>query len=127
MNNPTEVPVKERAKEFWRRNQSLLWVLPLTLFALWSTYVVLKGLDSKIGAPELGTLYGYLLNAVRVALIVGTAFWIKRRVLFDLHARTELELFHLMKAGDANAHAIVWRDRIEWFVVLAFCTWWYTR
>lgn len=118
---------KNRLKEFWRRNQILLLQLPLMMLFLFGTYIVLKALDPRIGVEGFGDLFGYLLNGVRVTLIIFTAWWVKKWCWFDLHDRTELAMFEAMREGDWMAFWIVVRDRAEWAVILAFATYWYTR
>lgn len=126
-----------KAREFWRRNQTVLLVLPLVLFLMQLAYVVLTALDSRIGIEGFGDLFGYLLNAVRAVLIVWSAWWIKRHCWFDLHQNTELDLFE--RARDHSgfnsnmlsvpnwAFWLVVKDRAEWVAALAFATWWFTR
>lgn len=124
--NPKTPPVR-RAWEFWRRNNILLFQLPLMLVFLVGSYIVLKSLDSRIGVEGFGDIFGYALNGVRVTLIIFTAWWMKKWCWFDLHDRTELSLFESMKTGDWMAFWIVVRDRVEWIAALAFATYWYTR
>lgn len=126
-----------KAREFWRRNQTVLLVLPLVLVLMQLAYVVLTALDSKIGVEGFGDLFGYLLNGVRAVLIVWAAWWIKRHCWFDLHQTTELSLFE--KARDHGgwndnmmpvrnwAFWLIVKDRAEWVAALAFATWWFTR
>lgn len=125
--NQTEVPLRQKAWEFWRRNQVLLLQLPLMLVFLFGSYIVLKSIDSRIGVEGFGDVFGYALNGVRVTLIIFTAWWIKRWPWFDLHDKTELALFESMKGGDWMAFWIVVRDRLEWLAALALATYWYTR
>ena len=131
MNTPgnpeSKLSFRRRAWEFWRRNQVLILHLPAMVFFLFSTYIVLKSLDSRIGVEGFGDLFGYLLNGVRITLIIFTAWWMKKWCWFDLHDQSELELFNLRKNGDFDAHVIVWTDRAEWAIALAFATYWYTR
>ena len=122
-----ETPFRTRLWEFWRRNQILLLQLPLMIVFLFATYVGLKSVDPRIGVEGFGDIFGYLINGVRVCLIIFTAFWMKKWLWFDLHDRTELAMFEAMKAGDWVAFWIVVRDRVEWTVALAFASWWYTR
>jgi len=126
-NPETDLSFRRRLWEFWRRNQILLLQLPVMLVFLFGSYIVLKSIDSRIGVEGFGDIFGYALNAVRITLIIFTAWWIKKWCWFDLHDRTELDLFNLRKSGDRDAHWIVWTDRIEWAVALAFATYWYTR
>lgn len=126
-NPQTDEPFRRRAWEFWRRNQTLLLHLPALLVALFGTYIVLKGLDPRIGVEGFGDLFGYLLNSVRITLIIFTAWWIKKWCWFDLHDKTELTMFESMKEGNWMAFWIVARDRVEWVVALGFATYWYTR
>lgn len=126
-NPQSDVPFRRRAWEFWRRNNIVLFQLPLLLAFLFTTYIVLKGIDSRIGVEGFGDLFGYLLNGVRASLIIFTAFWMKKWLWFDLHDRTELTLFEAMKAGDWMSFWIVVRDRAEWVAALVFATFWYTR
>ena len=114
-------------KEFWRRNQALLLHTPILLLLLTCCYLALKALDPRIGVEGFGDLFGYLLNGVRVSLILFTAWWMKKWMWFDLHDRTELELFEAMKRGDWIMFWIVVKDRAEWLAALAFATYWYTR
>lgn len=123
----TPVPFRRRAWEFWRRNQILLLQLPVMLVFLFGSYVILKAIDSRIGVEGFGDIFGYALNAVRICFIIFTAWWIKKWCWFDLHDKTELELFTARKRGDAAALWIVVVDRLEWVVALAFATYWYTR
>ena len=137
MSNPqppapaSKVSFRTRAWEFWRRNQILLLQLPIMVAFLFGSYILLKSIDSRIGVEGFGDLFGYALNGVRVTLIIFTAFWMKKWLWFDLHAKTELRLFEAMEGrsdGDPLlAHWIVIRDRVEWIAALAFATWWYTR
>ena len=128
--------LKTRAWEFWRRNQILILQLPVMVAFLFATYVVLKALDPRIGVEGFGDIFGYLLNGVRVTLIIFTAWWIKKWCWFDLHDKTELAMFDAMRTGvDPDkgnvdqwiAFWIVVKDRIEWVAALAFATFWYTR
>ena len=122
------VNLKTRIREGWRRNQTLLLLLPLTIIALQLVYIALQALDSRIGVEGFGDLFGYLLNGVRAVLIVFTAWWIKRHCWFDLHQTTELDLFERVRGtNDAAARWLIAKDRIEWAVALAFATWWFTR
>lgn len=116
-----------RLKNFWRRNQILLMHLPIMVAFLIGTYVVLKGIDSRIGVEGFGDIFGYALNGIRITLIIFTAWYIKKNCWFDLHDKTELNLFEKMCQGDWMAFWIVVRDRAEWCVALAFATYWYTR
>lgn len=126
-NPQSDVPFRNRLWEFWRRNQIILFQLPVMLVFLIGSYIVLKSVDSRIGVEGFGDIFGYALNAVRITLIIFTAWWMKKWCWFDLHDRTELDLFDLRKAGNRDAHWIVWTDRIEWMLALAFATYWYTR
>lgn len=137
MSSPQPAPASKpafrtRAWEFWRRNQILLLQLPILVAFLFGTYILLKSIDSRIGVEGFGDLFGYALNGVRVTLIIFTAFWMKKWLWFDLHDKTELELFNTMRGtppsfGEWMAFWIVVRDRIEWLAALAFATYWYTR
>ena len=131
MNSPsnpqTELPFRQRAWEFWRRNNIILLQFPLLLAFLFVSYIVLKSVDSRIGVEGFGDLFGYALNGVRASLIIFTAFWIKKWLWFDLHSQTELSMFEAMKNGNWVAFWIVVRDRAEWVIALAFATFWYTR
>ena len=131
MNSPsnpqTELPFRQRAWEFWRRNNIILLQFPLLLAFLFVSYIVLKSVDSRIGVEGFGDLFGYALNGVRASLIIFTAFWIKKWLWFDLHSQTELSMFEAMKEGNWVAFWIVVRDRAEWVIALAFATFWYTR
>ena len=119
---------KTKLAEFWRRNQTLLLILPLTMVFLQLAWMVLQALDPCIGVEGFGDLFGYLLNGVRAVLIVFTAWWIKRHCWFDLHQTTELDLFERVRdKNDAAARWLIAKDRIEWAVALAFATWWFTR
>lgn len=133
MSNPqppvpaSKVSFRTRAWEFWRRNQILLLQLPIMVAFLFGSYILLKSIDSRIGVEGFGDLFGYALNGVRVTLIIFTAFWMKKWLWFDLHDKTELELFTAIRGGDWIAFWIVARDRLEWLAALAFATYWYTR
>lgn len=118
---------KTRAWEFWRRNNVLFVMLPLLLVFAFVTYAGLRAIDPRIGVEGWGDLFGYLINGVRAALIIFTAFWMKKWLWFDLHDKTELEMFEAMKTGARWPHMILWRDRVEWIVALLLATWWYTR
>ncbi len=126
-NPETELQVsRRRAWEFWRRNQLIFLHLPVLLAALIGGYIVLKAVDKNIGVEGFGDLFGYAKNGVRAALILFTAWWIKKWCWFDLHTKTELALFEASRAGDRNAFWLVTRDRAEWAAALAFATYWYT-
>ena len=126
-NPESELSFRRRAWEFWRRNQIILLQLPIMVAFLFGSYIVLKSLDSRIGVEGFGDIFGYALNAVRITLIIFTAWWMKKWCWFDLHDKTELAMFEAMKAGDWMAFWIVVRDRAEWLAALAFATFWYTR
>lgn len=117
----------DKIKEFWRRNQIVLLHLPVLIFFLFASYIVLRSLDPRIGVEGFGDLFGYALNGVRITVIIFTAWWIKKWCWFDLHGKTELALFEAMRTGDKIAFWLVVKDRVEWAVVLAFTTYWYTR
>lgn len=116
-----------RVWEFWRRNQIIFLQLPVMIGFLVGSYVVLKSWDSRIGVEGFGDIFGYALNGVRITLIIFTAWWIKKWCWFDLHDKTELALFESMRKGNWLDFWIVVRDRVEWFIALAFATYWYTR
>lgn len=126
-NPETELPLRSRLWEAWRRNQLLLLHLPVLLGALVGGYIVLTALDSRIGVEGFGSLFGYALNGVRAALIMFTAWWLKKWCWFHLHDRTELELFVAAQRGDKPAFWIIVRDRAEWIAALTFATIWFTR
>jgi exosortase/archaeosortase family protein len=126
-NPESKLSFRRRAWEFWRRNQILILQLPVMVMFLFTIYIVLKSIDPRIGVEGFGSLFGYALNGVRGCLIIFTAIWMKKWMWFDLHDQTELELFVARKNGDPAAHRIVWTDRAEWIVALAFATYWYTR
>lgn len=123
---PKTPPVR-KAWEFWRRNNVILLQLPLMIAFLFGSYILLRSIDSRIGVEGFGDIFGYALNGVRITFILFTAFWMKKWMLFDLHDKTEYELFESMKSGNWMAFWIVVRDRVEWFVVLSLATYWYTR
>ena len=126
-NPQSELPFRQRVWEFWRRNQILLLQLPIMLVFLFGSYAVLKALDPRIGVEGFGDLFGYALNGVRITLIIFTAWWIKKWCWFDLHDRTELDLFEdTIKDGDWVKFWVVVRDRVEWIIALGFSTYWYT-
>src|SRR3546814_4885449 len=77
-NPESDLTLRRRAWEFWRRNQILLLQLPVMLLFLVTSYVVLKSVDSRIGVEGFGDLFGYALNGVRITLIIFTAWWIKK-------------------------------------------------
>lgn len=124
--NP-QTPFGQRAWEFWRRNQIILLHLPVMVAFLFGTYIVLKSIDSRIGVEGFGDIFGYALNGVRIALIIFTAWWIKKWCWFDLHDKTEYALYERMRDGDWITFWIIVRDRCEWVVAFAFATYWYTR
>lgn len=126
-NPETSISFRRRTWEFWRRNNIILLQFPIMLVWLFVSYVVLKAIDPRIGVTGFGDIFGYALNSIRICFIIFTSFWVKKWMLFDLHDRTELELFNKMRDGDRAAYWIVVRDRVEWAVLLFFATWWYTR
>lgn len=125
-NPESKMSFRRRAREFWRRNQIILLHFPVMLVFLFTAYVVLKSLDPRIGVEGFGDLFGYALNGVRATLIIFTAWWIKKWPWFDLHGKTERELFEAMKDGDEMAFWIVVRDRVEWLFAFGFATYWFT-
>lgn len=116
-----------RLAEFWRRNQALLLHTPVLLLLLTGCYLGLKALDPRIGVEGFGDLFGYLLNGVRVTMIVFTAWWLKRNLFFDLHQSTELSLHERAREGDWAVQLLILRDRAEWAALLALATYWFTR
>lgn len=114
-------------KEFWRRNQALLLHAPVLLVLLTACYLGLKALDPRIGVEGFGDLFGYLLNGVRVTMIVFAAWWLKRNLFFDLHQSTELSLHERAREGDWAVQLLILRDRVEWAALLALATYWFTR
>jgi uncharacterized membrane protein len=126
-NPQTDLAPRVRLWEFWRSNQVWLLQLPLVVSLMFVVYVVLKSLDSRIGVEGFGDAFGYMLNLVRALIIIAVSWWFKKRALFDIHSRTELDLFMAAKAGDRPAYWLRAFDRIEWAFVLAFVTFWMTR
>ena len=117
-----------KIKEFWRRNQTILFWLPSAFVMLHLVYVWVSSLDSRVGVEGFGDLFGYMLNAVRAAIILFTAWLIKKHLWFDLHASTELDLFQRIRDhGERAAFKLVWKDRFEWIAALSFATYWFTR
>ena len=125
MSGNAKPPFRQRAWEFWKRNNIIFVQLPLMLAWLFLTYVVLKSIDPRIGVEGFGDIFGYALSGVRIVFIIFTAFWVKKWMLFDLYDKTELELFKAMRDGDMMAFKIVLKDRVEWAVLLYFATKWY--
>ena len=116
-----------RVREFWRRNHVTLLILPALVGLAFGAYIFLRALDPRIGVEGFGDFFGYVVNAVRAALIVGGVWWFKKHAWFDLHHTTELELFEKARAGDRNAERLLWRDRIEWAFLLVLGAWLFTR
>lgn len=114
-------------KEFWRRNQALLLHAPVLLVLLTGCYLGLKALDPRIGVEGFGDLFGYLINGVRVTMIVFTAWWLKRNLFLDIDRGQEALLFAAALGGDRDAAWAILRDRLEWAFLLAICTYWFTR
>ena len=130
MNNESSgarISLRTRAWEFWRRNQLILAHLPGLLIFMWVGFALLKALDPRIGVEGWGDLFGYATNGVRVIWILVTTWWVKKWCWFDLHGKTEHELFQAMRKGDEVAFWIVVKDRVEWAVLLFFSSYWYTR
>lgn len=126
-NTDSDLPLRVRAWEFWKRNQILVHMLLLVGF-LFATYILLKSIDPRIGVEGFGDLFGFLLNGVRGAMIIFTAIWMKKWLWFSLHDRTELELFQdVVNKSNAMVERYMWRDRAEWVFALAFATYWFTR
>ena len=130
-NPQSDLPLRRRLWEAWRRNQLILLHLPVLLCLLFGGYAVLKGVDSRIGVEGFGDLFGYMLNSIRAVAVIFTAWWMKKWLWFDLHDQTELDLFKEMRGKsweDARStYWIVVRDRAEWVAALAFATYWFTR
>ena len=123
-----KVPIKTQIREFWRRNQTVLLLLPVVVALLHIAYIALTALDSRIGVEGFGDLFGYLLNGARAVLIVFAAWWIKRHCWFDLHQATELDLFERVRdKADEAAFWLIVKDRVEWIAALLLATWWFTR
>lgn len=118
--------MKNELKEAWRRNKANLLWLPITLCVVLGLYVVLRALDPRIGIEGFGDLFGYALNAVRAVGVVGLAWITKRNLFFDLHDKTELDLFGESKSS-WHVQAIIVRDRLEWIFLLVFFAWMLTR
>lgn len=123
--------MKNELKEAWRRlKPTLLWT-PIALAVVIGGYIVLRALDPRIGLEGFGDLFGYALNAVRGVAIVGLAWLTKRNLFFDLHDKTELNLFEAMRSLSKDKawmdFWIVVRDRAEWFFLLCFFAWVMTR
>lgn len=123
--------MKNELKEAWRRMKpTLLWT-PVALAVVIGGYIVLRALDPRIGLEGFGDLFGYALNAVRGVAIVGLAWLTKRNLFFDLHDKTELNLFEGMRSLPKDKawvdFWIVVRDRAEWAFLLAFFAWVMTR
>lgn len=70
--------MKTKVKEFFRRNQTILFLLPATIVLMQLAWIMLNALDPRIGVEGFGDLFGYLLNGARAVLIVFSAWWIKR-------------------------------------------------
>jgi hypothetical protein len=125
---PVPKPSKhERTMEFWRRNQIILIHFPLLVAASFGIYVLLKGLDPRIGLEGFGDIFGYILNAIRAALIIFNAWWFKRWAWSDIRRRVEHDLFEAARLGDVNAKWLLVKDRIEWVAVLCLFTYLFTR
>jgi hypothetical protein len=119
--------MKNELKELWRRlKPTLLW-LPVLIAMVVGSYIVLRALDPRIGLEGFGDLFGYALNGVRAVAVVALAWITKRSIFFDLHDRTELTLFEKSRDGGVEVEWILWRDRIEWFFLLALFSWLLTR
>lgn len=119
--------MKDPLPEFWRRNHVALLYLPLLVAVCVVTYSTIREIEPRIGLEGFGDLFGYVLNGVRVAMIIFCAFWFKHWALFDLHKPTELELFEASRDGSYAAEKILWRDRLEWAFLLVFFGWAFTQ
>ena len=117
---------RARLYEFWRRNQLVILHAPVLAVGAFVVYSLLRGVDPYLGIEGFGDLMGYALAAVRAALIVYSAWWVKRWALFDLHASTELELFKMASSGHRGSERVLIRDRLEWAFLLALFAWIYS-
>jgi hypothetical protein len=115
--------IKTGIKDFWRRNSIAIVHMPFLLVLLFASYVVLRALDPRIGLEGFGDLFGYLLNSVRAAIIIFTAWWFKNNAWHDINAKAEDELFHLVRQGDPGAFKAKVLDRVEWAFLLVFFAW----
>jgi hypothetical protein len=112
--------VPESVKEFWRRNQIILFHFPLLLLALYAGYIVLKASDPRIGVEGFGDLFGYALNAVGLSIVIFTCWWFKNNAWHDLPVRSEESLVNKILAGHWPAFWLRVLDRVEWAFLLVF-------
>lgn len=129
----TDPPAEKHsfAREFWRRNQVILLILPLLMAFMVGLYIVLRAGDPRIGLEGFGDLFGYALNGVRALVVIVVSWWFKNIALFDIHKRTELALFERMRDGakpeSDHAYRILIKDRVEWAFLLSLFTYLFTR
>lgn len=112
---------------FWRKYSLILLHVPAWLLGATLVYLFLVSQDKNIGLEGFGDVFGYFLNGVRAALIVFTAWWMKRAWFFDINREAELRLRGRELDGDRMARWAIVRDRIEWVVLLCLTTYWFTR
>lgn len=118
---------KTAIKEFYRRNHVLFVHVPLALLLITFTNQYLNYLDPRIGVENYGNLSALVMLIPRVLLIMLLTFFVKRWFWFDIHQKTELELFEEARRGSYDAHRIILRDRAETVALLCVFSFLFTR
>lgn len=115
--------IKIFLKEFWRRNSIAFLHMPLLLVLLVASYIGLKALDPRIGLEGFGDLFGYLVNAVGIAIVIFSSWWQKNNLWHDIESKAEEDLFHEVRQNLPGALKAKILDRIEWAFLLVFNAW----
>lgn len=107
-------------KDFLRRYQILAHLVFLTA-VMFGAYIFLRALDPRIGVEGFGDLFGFLRNAVGLAVVIFTCRWFKNNVWHDLSKKAEEDLqYALLFDNKPGAWKAKLFDRLEWAFLLIF-------
>lgn len=110
-----------RIRRFLHDYQELAGWLPLLVVLTLAAFYLLPAIDPRSGIDGLADLFHALVNTVKLTMAAFGAWLLQRLYFRDLSRAEEDELLERDQAGDWNARAVIWRNRLEWLLCFGFC------
>lgn len=110
-----------RIRRFLHDYQELAGWLPLLVVLTLAAFYLLPAIDPRSGIDGLADLFHALVNTVKLTMAAFGAWLLQRMYFRDLSRTEEDELLERDRAGDWNARAVIWRNRLEWLLCFGFC------
>lgn len=110
-------------KNLFRRFNSLLVMLPVQVALVVLGWVLFGALDSRVSVDNP---FGFLLElpalCAYASAAIGFAALVKVYLLHDIPRSHEVAMHKAAAEGDKGARWLIYKDRIEWIVLLLLFT-----